>query len=273
MDLGEKVDSKLKKEERRFMMISAGIDMGGKDVKVVLLRDGQVLAREKALGGFDQAKVSEELLEKAIKSAGITRKDIESIGVTGSGKKYAPPHDVEVTEVGAAAKGATFLIPSARTVIDSGAEDSRGVKCEGGIVNDFATNDKCAAGAGAFTESMARALELNLEEFGKISLQSTKTVPINAQCAVFAESEVVSLINSKVAKEDIAKAVNDALAERVVAMVKRVGVEKDVVVVGGLAKNTGYIEGLKHGFKTDVLIPEYPEFVGALGAALAARLK
>lgn len=254
-------------------MISAGIDIGGKDVKVLLLKNGQILAREKASGGFDPAGVTKELLERAIKNAKIKREDIERIAVTGSGKKYAPPHEVEITEIGAAAKGASFLIPSARTVIDSGAEDSRGIKCEAGVVKDFATNDKCAAGAGAFTESMARALEVTLEEFGKMALKSTKTVPINAQCAVFAESEVVSLINSKVAKEDIARAVNDALAERVVAMVKRVGVEKDVVVVGGLAKNPGYVEGLKRYFKTDVLVPEDPEFAAALGAALAAKEK
>jgi benzoyl-CoA reductase subunit D len=252
-------------------MISAGIDIGGRDVKVLLLKNGQVLAREKAAGGFDQAGVIEDLMEKAVKAAGMTRKEIQKIGVTGSGKKYAPSHDVEITEVGAAAKGVSFLLPSARTIIDSGAEDSRGIKCEGGVVKDFATNDKCAAGAGAFTEAMARALEVSLEEFGNIALKSTTTVPINAQCAVFAESEVVSLINSKVAKEDIARSVNDALAERVVAMVKRIGVEKDVVVVGGLAKNPSYVEGLRHGFKMDALVPEYPEFIGALGAALAAR--
>jgi len=254
-------------------MISAGIDIGGKDVKVLLLRDEQVLAKEKASGGFDQAGVIEELVERAVKAAGIERKEIEKIGVTGSGKKYAPPHDVEVTEIGAAVKGAFFLIPSVRTLIDSGAEDSRGVKCEGRVVKDFATNDKCAAGAGAFIEAMARALEMSLEEFGRIALQSKKTYPINSQCAVFAESEVVSLINSTVAKEEIAKAVNDALAERVVAMVKRIGVEKDVVVIGGLAKNPGYIEGLKQGLKAEILVPDDPEFVGALGAALAAREK
>jgi benzoyl-CoA reductase subunit D len=238
-------------------MISAGIDIGGKDVKVLLLKNGQILAREKASGGFDQTAVVNELLAMAVKNAGIKKEDIEK----------------EITEIGAAVKGATFLIPSAKTVIDSGAEDSRGVKCEGGVVKDFATNDKCAAGAGAFTEAMARALEVSLEDFGKIALQSTKTQPINAQCAVFAESEVVSLINSKVAKEDIAKAVNDALAERVVAMVKRIGVEKDVVVIGGLARNPGYIQGIKEGLKTDIVVPDYPEFVAALGAALAAREK
>ena len=254
-------------------MITAGIDIGSKDVKVLLLKDGNVLAREKAPGGFEQADVTVRVLERAIDKAGISKKDIERTGVTGSGKKYAPPHEKEITEIGAAAKGASFVVPSAGTVIDSGAEDSCGIQCKDGAAKDFSTNDKCAAGAGAFTESMARALELSLEEFGKISLESTETVPINAQCAVFAESEVVSLINSNVAEKDIARAVNDAIAERVVSMVKRIGVEKDVVVIGGLARNVGYIEGLKRGFKTDVLVPEHPEFVVALGAALAAKEK
>ena len=251
-------------------MITAGIDIGGKNVKVVLLKDGNVMARTMAMGGFEQGKVAGDLLEKAVKNVNIARTEIERIGVTGSGKKYAPPHDVDITEIGAAAKGAAFVFPSARTVIDSGAEDSRGIKVENGSVKDFATNDKCAAGAGAFCESMARALELTLEDFGKISLGSDKPVAINAQCAGFAESEVVSLVNSKTPKESIARAVNDALAERVVAMVKRIGVEKDVVVVGGLAKNAGYLDALNRGFNTDVLVPEYPEYIGALGAALAA---
>jgi benzoyl-CoA reductase subunit D len=252
------------------IVLSAGVDMGGKNVKVLLLNNSKVIARATAVGGFEQGTVVEDLLEEATKSAGIPRKEIECIGVTGSGKKYGPPHDVEITEIGAAVKGATFLIPSARTVIDSGAEDSRAIRVENGSARDFATNDKCAAGAGAFCEAMARALEITLEEFGEISLTASKRVPINAQCAVFAESEVVSLINSKTEKRDIARAVNDALAERVVAMVKRVGVEKDVVLVGGLAKNVGYVDALKRGLGIDVLVPEYPEYAGALGAALAA---
>lgn len=251
-------------------MIVAGIDMGGRDIKVLLLNNREIIAREKAVGGFSQGEVVNLLMEKAVSSAGISMEKIQRIGVTGSGIKYAPPHDVDITEIGAAAKGASIVVPSAKTVIDSGAEDARGIKVENGTAKDFATNDKCAAGAGAFTESMARAIEVSLEDFGKISLTATKPVPINAQCAVFAESEVVSLINSKTSKADIARAVNDALAERVVAMVKRIGVELDIAVVGGLAKNVGYIDALNRGFKTKVLVPEYPEFIGALGAAVAA---
>lgn len=251
-------------------MITAGIDIGGRDIKVLLLGDGKVIARVKAPGGFDQGRVAEGLIDEATKNAGLSAKQVERVGVTGSGKKYAPPHNVDLTEIGAAARGAAYYFPSARTVIDSGAEDSRGIRTENGSAKDFVTNDKCAAGAGAFCEAMARALEVSLEEFSKMSLRATKSVPINAQCAVFAESEVVSLINSKTPKENIARAVNSALAERVVAMVKRIGVEKDIVLVGGLAKNIGYLEALKEGFKTDVMVPEYPEYIGALGAALAA---
>ena len=254
-------------------MITAGIDIGGKNIKVLLLNDKKIIGREKAVGGFDQTKVSEDLIEEAAKSAGLEKKQIEFIGVTGSGSKYAPPHDVDITEIGAAAKGGAFVMPSAKTIIDSGAEDSRGIKVENGFAKDFATNDKCAAGAGAFTESMARAIEVSLEDFGKISLTSTKSVPINAQCAVFAESEVVSLINSKTDKKDIAKAVNDALAERVVAMVKRIGVDKEILVVGGLAKNVGYVDALKRGFNTEVFVADNPEYICALGAALAAAEK
>jgi benzoyl-CoA reductase subunit D len=257
-------------EEEVKKVISAGLDLGGRDIKVLLFKDGKILAKAKAPGGFEQGRVSLELLEGVIERAAIKKEDIERTGVTGSGMKYAPPHEAEITEIGAVAKGASFLFASARTVVDCGAEDVRAIKCENGLAKDFVTNDKCAAGAGAFTESMARALDVSLEGFGKISLNSTKKVPINAQCAVFAESEVVSLINSKTAKEDIARAINNALAERVTSLVKRIGVEKDVVVVGGLARNVGFIEGLKQGFELDVLVPPDPEFVGALGAALAA---
>lgn len=254
-------------------MLTAGIDIGGKNIKVLLLDGRNIIARKVAEGGFQQTEVAENLIEEAAKSAKIKKKQIERIGVTGSGMKYAPPHDAEITEIGAAAKGGSFYMPSACTVIDSGAEDSRGIRVENGLAKDFVTNDKCAAGAGAFTESMARAIEVSLDDFGKISLTSTASVPINAQCAVFAESEVVSLINSKTAKEDIAKAVNDALAERVVAMVKRIGVEKDILIVGGLARNVGYVDGLKRGFGTEVFVADEPEYIGALGAALAASEK
>jgi benzoyl-CoA reductase subunit D len=164
------------------------------------------------------------------------------------------------------------MFPEARMVIDVGAEEGRAIRCnESAKVVDFAINEKCAAGAGAFTEAMARALELPIEELGSLSLQSTQAIPMNAQCAVFAESEVVSMIHNNVSKPDMARAVHDAIASRIISMVRKVGYERPVVLIGGMAKNVGFVESLKRGLELDDLrIPDEPEFCSALGAALAA---
>jgi benzoyl-CoA reductase subunit D len=190
---------------------------------------------------------------------------------TGAGRNEVKTADDKVTEVTAAARGAWSVCPTGRTVIDIGAEEGRAVRCgESGKVDDFAVNEKCAAGAGTFTEAMARALEVDLAELGQMSLRSTQTVPMNAQCTVFAESEVVSLLHAKTPKEDISRAVHDAMASRITSMVRKVGLQNEVVVVGGLAKNAGFIDSLQRSLETKVLIPDEPEFIGALGAALIA---
>ena len=166
----------------------------------------------------------------------------------------------------------SYFFPTARTIVDVGAEEGRGIKTDGsGKAVDFAGNEKCAAGAGSFAEAMSRALQLSLKEFGEASLRSDKSIPMNAQCTVFAESEVVSLIHSATPKEDIAKAVLDAVASRVCAMVRRVGIDKDVVLIGGMVHNPGFVSSLKTAMDIDeVKLPDYPEFVAALGCALLA---
>ncbi len=252
-------------------MVTMGIDIGAKTVKVLVLKDGEVLAKDIAIGGLEEKKVAIELFEGVLKKAGLSRNDVACVVATGAGRKSAPYFDDEITEIGAAAKGAHFLFPSVRTIIEVGAEEGRGIRCgDGGKVIDFVINEKCAAGSGAFTESMSRAMEVSIEDFARLSLKSTKSIPMNAQCAVFAESEVVSLVHAKTAKEDIARAVHDALAERVVSMVRRVGIEKDVALIGGMARNPGFIDSLQRSLEFEVLVPQDPEFVGALGAAIAA---
>lgn len=252
-------------------MITAGIDMGAKTIKVVILNDSQVASKSILLGGFDTRGSAEQAFDEALKSAKLSFGEIAHITATGAGRRGAPLAYDEITEVGGDAKGATFLFPAARTVIDVGAEEGRGIRCDGnGKVVDFVINEKCAAGAGAFIEAMARALELKLEEMGELSLKSTKAVPMNAQCVVFAESEVVSLVHAKTPKADIVRAVHDAIASRIISMVRRVGVEKEVVLIGGMAKNIGFVDSLKRGLEMDLVVPEEPEFVGALGAALVA---
>lgn len=255
-------------------MTTAGLDCGAKMTKVILLKDGDVLARSQAVTGFDQQAAIEKVMDEALKKANLSLDQLDGICATGTGRKVVPYQKKEVTEVGAAAKAAVFLKPSARTVVDVGAEEGRGIKCdESGKVLDFAVNEKCAAGAGSFTEAMSRALEVSLEEFGKISLESDKAVPMNAQCAVFAESEVVSLVHSKTPKQDISRAVHDAIASRITSMLRRVGIEKDVVLIGGLALNPGFVDALKRDLEMEIFIPESPEFAGALGAAIAAGEK
>ena len=183
----------------------------------------------------------------------------------------APYASGTVSMMGADAKAGVYLYPKARTIIDVGAEEARAVKCDDkGIMMDFVVNERCAAGAGAFIEAMARALEVKLEDMGPLSLKAERASPINASCVIFGESDVVSLIHRQESKPEIARAVFDAMADRVSSMIHRLGINPDVILVGGVAKDVGFVASLKRKLGVDVLIPEFPEYAGALGAALVA---
>lgn len=253
-------------------MITAGIDVGHKYTKVVVWDGERVLARHCRLTGFEQKEAAEAALAAALGDAGVPRERVAAVVATGAGKSEVWFADSRITEVGADARGALCLVPGARTVVDVGAEEGRAIRLDaGGRVVDFAMNEKCAAGTGSFTESMARALGVGVDEMGPLSLKSTRLVSMNAQCAVFAESEVVSLIHARTAREDIARAVNDAMAGRIAAQTRRVGVEKEVVLAGGVARNAGFVKALEEDLELKVVIPEAPEYVTALGAACVAR--
>jgi benzoyl-CoA reductase subunit D len=252
-------------------MITAGIDVGAQFVKAVVTGDGKVLGRGIVPTGFEPAEAAQKALAGAIKEAGVSREDVSRIVATGAGRKGIAFADSSITEVTADARGVNSMHPSVRTIVDIGAEEARGISCDAqGKVLDFAKNDKCAAGAGAFVESMSRALEIKIPQMIELSLQSTQDAPINATCAVFAESEVVSLIHSKVAKADIAHAVHDAIASRVSSMVRRIPIENDVALVGGVANNAAIVDVMKKHLGVELVIPENPEYVSALGAALSA---
>jgi len=223
------------------------------------------------LTGFDHEKAIRASLDAACQDAGVAECDIERCGGTGSGKDSINGA-VMVNDIKAMAKAAGCFFPNARTVIDVGAEEGRVARLdEKGNPVDFAINEKCAAGAGAFIEAMARALETSLEEIGPLALQSTAEIPMNAQCAIFAESEVVGLIHAGKAKKDISKAIHDAMASRIISMVRRVGGNPDVVMIGGVANNPGFVAALKRGLNQDKIhIPDVPEFCAAVGAAIVA---
>jgi benzoyl-CoA reductase subunit D len=223
------------------------------------------------LAGFENREAAETAFAAALDEAGISMDDVEHVVATGAGRSNAPYSERDISEVASDARAAIRLYPAARTVIDVGAEEGRAIRCtEEGKVLDFALNEKCAAGAGAFTEAMSRALEVEIEALGQMSLASTTAIPMNAQCAVFAESEVVSLLHAKVAKEDIARAVHDAIASRIVSLARKIGFEPDVVLIGGLAHNVGFVDSLQRALECEVVVPDDPEYIGAYGAALAA---
>ena len=252
-------------------MIVAGIDVGGKNVHIVIKKDGQILGKIAGPTGIKKAEAVEQLYDQVLQQAKLTRKDVERVVATGSAAKRVAFANGSIPDAAADARGVNKLFPSARTVIDVGAEEGRAIKISPeGKVLDFAINEKCAAGTGTFVEAMSRALEVSVEELAKIALDSTQSIPMNAQCAVFGESEVVSLIHQKMKKPDISRAVMDAIAGRVGSVTRIVGLEKDVVVVGGMAKNAGFVDSLKKNIEMPVIVPEDPDYVGALGAAEAA---
>jgi benzoyl-CoA reductase subunit D len=247
------------------------MDLGTQRVKVVVLKDGVVVGRAQAFSGFDPTKAAEDSVNEALKQANLKLSDVQHFAATGTAMDMAPFQHTTVSMMSADAKAGVFLVPSARTIIDIGAEEARAVKCdERGIMANFVVNERCAAGAGAFIEAMARALEIKLEDMGPLSLKAERASPINASCVIFGESDVVSLIHRQESKPEICRAVFDAMADRVSSMIHRLGVNPEVVLVGGVAKDVGFIASLNRKLGLTVKIPEYPDYAGAFGAALIA---
>jgi benzoyl-CoA reductase subunit D len=252
-------------------MITVGIDLGTQRVQVVVLKDDTIVSRAQAQSGFDPTKAAEQAVYEALKKANIKLSEVASFAATGSAMDMAPYEASTVSMMGADAKAGVFLFPKARTIIDVGAEEARAVKCdERGVMVDFVVNERCAAGAGAFIEAMARALEVKLEDMGPLSLKAERASPINASCVIFGESDVVSLIHRQESKPEIARAVYDAMADRISSMVHRLGINPEIVLIGGVAKDVGFVASLNRKLGVYVMIPEYPEYAGALGAAITA---
>ena len=253
-------------------MITAGIDCGAKNTKTVILSDGRIIGASSVPTGLGQCAAVKKSLEIALDHSRITRNQLGHIGGTGSGAAAISEADTEVHNITAISMAAPYFFPNARTVADIGAEEVCLAKCdEHGRVVDFALNERCAAGAGVFIEAMARALEIPVEQMGSEALASHSSVIMNAQCTVFAESEVVGLIHAKTEKKDISKAIHDAMARRIVSMIHRIGVTPDIVMLGGVSRNVGLVAALQRelGVET-IFIPENPELGAAVGAALVA---
>lgn len=255
------------KEE--LIMITAGIDCGSQNTKGVILKDGEVVAKALIPTEFDADLAAQNVLNKILSDAGIKKEDISRIVITGVGREIVKWGDVEVNEVGAACRGAKRAFADTETVIDMGADSCRVIRLNpDGTVMKYEVNDKCASGAGTFIEAMARALQITTEEMGDYSLRHTKELATNAQCVVFAESEVISLIHAKESREDIAYGVHMGIANRIASMIRRVGLTDKYTFVGGPGYNKGLISCMSKVFEREIRVAEDNMFMSAIGAAI-----
>jgi len=253
-------------------MIVAGMDIGSITAETVLLENEKILAAVILPTGANSRAAAERSLGTALDQARLSRESVFRIVTTGYGRASFPGAEKRITEITCHARGAFFIQPRTRTVIDIGGQDSKVIRLDGQGRNvDFQMNDKCAAGTGRFLEVMARALEVRLEDLGAFSRAASRTIQISSTCTVFAESEVVSLIAENQPKEVIIRGLHDSIADRILGMVQRVGIEETVTLTGGVAKNEGVVRALEERLKVELFIPPDPQIVGALGAALIAR--
>jgi len=253
-------------------LVVAGIDIGSLSAEAVMLKDGELAAWSILPTGADSRRAAGQALVEALSRAGIAREQVAFVVATGYGRISVPFADRRVTEITCHARGAVYLVPGTRTVIDIGGQDSKVIRVgPRGVVEDFAMNDKCAAGTGRFMEVMARALETDLEGFNRLAEKAAKPAAISSVCTVFAESEVVSLIGQGTPREEIARGLCETVADRVAALAHRVGLVEEVVMTGGVAKSASVVAAVSRKLGVDLVIPAEPQIVGALGAALIAR--
>jgi predicted CoA-substrate-specific enzyme activase len=253
-------------------MYAVGIDIGSTSGEALILDDDRILAWSIVDTGFNSRRAAELALDEALDRTGLSRERIGPVVATGYGRIAVEFADRQVTEISCYAQGIHFLFPQVRTVIDIGGQDSKVVAVgPGGKPLEFAMNDKCAAGTGRFLEVMARALQLELSELGPCALRARQPAAISSTCTVFAESEVITLVAEGVDREDIVAGVCRSIARRVGGMARRVGVDPPVAFAGGVARNVGAVQALEEVLGERLIVPEEPQIVGALGAALIAR--
>ena len=255
-------------------MIFVGIDIGSTTTEALFIDDkAQILAKSQVLTGFALDKAAEKALDICCSEINCIRSHFAYCVSTGYGRGLVPYADENFTEIACHAKGANFWFPEARGVIDIGGQDSKAIAVNefGGII-DFAMNDKCAAGTGRFLEVMATIMGVNVGEMGRLSMRSTEDIKISSICTVFAESEVISLLAKKSSTPyDIIAGIHSSAVRRVNMLVQKAGLKSPVVMTGGVACNVGIVSSFEKllGFK--LLIPEDPQSIGALGAAIIAR--
>ena len=253
-------------------MITVGIDVGSITAKAAVVRDGRVVYDKLILTGYNARQAGENVFETILKELGIDASAVDKIISTGYGRNSVKMADKAVTEITCHAAGAHYLNPAVRAVIDIGGQDSKAIALdEAGNVKNFAMNDKCAAGTGRFLEVMAKALEVDLDDFGQFSLGADQPAKISSLCTVFAESEVISLIAAGEKRENIIAGIHESIAARVVAMANRTGLQAPIMMTGGVAKNIGVVKAIERKIGKKIEVSPQSQLTGAIGAALLAQ--
>jgi predicted CoA-substrate-specific enzyme activase len=257
------------------MITYAGIDLGSTYTKAALLDgDGALLATAMAATGFRLEPVATAVLEEALHAAGLVRDDVAYLVTTGYGRNQVPFRDLQATDLTAQAWGTRWLFPGTRTVLDVGGQTMKAMRIDDeSRVHSFRLNDKCAAGTGAFLEKTARYLGLRVEEIGPLVSASSAAVPISGVCAVFAESEVINHVSNGQAPADIMHGAMRSLTEKSVRLMKRVQMEPEFTLVGGIMRFPTMVAALREELGDAVNVPaeELVQYTGAVGAAVLAR--
>jgi len=251
-----------------------GIDIGSTASKCVMLADGKEIVAKSLIPVGAGTSGPQRAIDEVLKAAGKTREEMSFILATGYGRNSLEGFaDHQMSELSCHAKGASFLFPEVRTVIDIGGQDVKILRVENGAMTNFQMNDKCAAGTGRFLDVMARVLEVDVNDLGTLGAKSTKHVGISSTCTVFAESEVISQLAQETDKCDIINGIHQSVAGRVAGLAHRVGVQDQVVMTGGVAQNTGIVKALEEQLGHKIHTSPMTQYVGALGAALFAYKK
>jgi len=259
------------------MTISAGIDVGSTYTKAVIINeDREILGRRIQPTGFKLEEVSRNTFDGALGDAGLSADDVEYLIATGIGRHQVTFKDIHVTDLTACARGAAFLFPDTRTVLDVGGQTMKASRLdETAKVVSFRLNDKCAAGTGAFLEKTARYMGFSTEEIGPLAATSKESVPISGVCAVFAESEVINHLSIGTSPSDIMQGAIESLVGRSVQLIRRVKAQPEFTLIGGILRFDTMADSVREQLKAEVNVPEgdMAQFVGAIGAAILGQVR
>jgi predicted CoA-substrate-specific enzyme activase len=259
-------------------MLFAGIDIGSLTAEAVVIDDGNIVAAEIMSVLPNPVDSAKEVLRRTLEKSGIKQEQIKYTVSTGYGREKIQARGMaqeNISEISCHGLGAYSVNPEVRTIVDIGGQDAKVIKMDGsGKLENFVMNDKCAAGTGHFLEVMSKALGVSLDELGLISLESKKPVQMSNRCTIYIETEVIHFLQRGVSKVDIAAGINKAMAERVLALARRVKPEREVMLTGGVAKNAAVKSELQKMLEMKLVSPKIdPQIMGAYGAAVFAREK